>query len=340
MIKEAFRHYWLAILLTIVIWAGLSLQLGTGALVLGIVLTLLEITFSFDNAVVNSRVLATMSPLWQRLFMTLGIVIAVFVVRFLLPIFVVMIGSGLGFNQTIDLALHSPDKYSHYIASASPMINAFGATFLLLVALYFFMDKAKKDHWIHYLERGLHKLSAVPNAALWVVIVIMAVVTFLVDPEHRFMVGASAASAVAVYLALHFIRIKMSRRKPGKPKHHVNHGLAALFAFLYLEVLDASFSLDGVVGAFALTTNIIIIMAGLGAGAVWVRSMTLHLVRTGALAKHVFLESGAHWAIFILSLIMLLKIFEIELPEWLVGSIGLVLISLSIYSSRRLNRLK
>ncbi len=338
---KTLRHYWLAILLTIAIWAGLSWQLGTEALVLGIVLTLLEITFSFDNAVVNSRVLVTMSVFWQRLFITLGIIVAVFVVRFLLPIFIVMIGSHLGFAQAIDLALHHPHQYSQYITSAAPMINAFGATFLLLVSLYFFMDRTKQHHWIHSLERSLHKLAGIPNAALWIVILIMAAVTSLVDPAQQIVVGISAASAVIIYLALHFIRVAMSQHKPGQSKvKHISHGWAALAAFIYLEVLDASFSLDGVVGAFALTTNIVIIMAGLGAGAVWVRSMTLHLVRTGALAKHVFLESGAHWAIFILSIIMLLKIFEIELPEWLVGSVGLVLIGLSLYSSRRLNNSK
>ncbi len=330
------KHYWVAIFLTLAIWVGLGWQLGVSALVLGVILTLLEITFSFDNAVVNSRVLITMSPFWQRLFITLGIIIAVFVVRFILPIVIVMIGSGLGFGQAINLALHHPDIYSHHISEATPLINAFGATFLLMVALYFFIDKAKKIHWIKPLESRLAKLAKIPHAALWTAVMVAAFITFAADSEHRTTIGLSALAAILIYLVLQLTRHAMARHRPANSSvPHINHGWAAFLAFIYLEVLDASFSLDGVVGAFALTDNIVIIMAGLGAGAVWVRAMTLHLVKTGALARYKFLESGAHWAILALSLVMLLKLFEVELSEWFIGSIGLILIGFSLYSSKR-----
>lgn len=101
---------------------------------------------------------------------------------------------------------------------------------------------------------------------------------------------------------------------------------------MYLEVLDASFSLDGVVGAFAITNNIII-MAGLGIGAIWVRTMTIYMVRHQTLKKYGYLEPGAHWAVFALALIMIMKLFGVALPELVVGSVGLVFIVSSVVSS-------
>ena len=334
--KNFLQHYWLAFLITFLIWAGLGWQLGVSALILGIILTLLEITFSFDNAVINSRVLVSLSSLWQQIFMTVGIIIAVFIVRFLLPIIIVMIGSHLGFSQAINLALHNPEIYSQHVEAAAPLINAFGATFLLMVALYFFIDKNKKIHWLKSVEVNLFKLSKIPHAPLALTLLVATFITVFTSPENQLTVGLSASVAILIYLTLHIVRHAISRKqnKNGKASY-ISHGWAAFLAFLYLEVLDASFSLDGVVGAFALTSNIVIIMAGLGAGAVWVRSMTLHLVRTKTLSKYIFLESGAHWAILALSVVMFLKLFGIELSEWFIGSIGLVLIGLSIYSSRR-----
>jgi hypothetical protein len=102
---------------------------------------------------------------------------------------------------------------------------------------------------------------------------------------------------------------------------------------LYLDVLDASFSLDGVIGAFAITNDVVLIMAGLGAGAFWVRSITVYLTRTGTLAKYRYLEHGAHWAILALGIIMLVKLYHIEPPEWLVGSIGLIFVITAVVSS-------
>ena len=105
-----------------------------------------------------------------------------------------------------------------------------------------------------------------------------------------------------------------------------------LGAFLYLEVLDASFSFDGVIGAFALTTNILLIAIGLGIGAMYVRSMTIMLVERGALAEFCYLEHGAFYSIFALSIIMFLQPI-MHVHELITGGIGMVLIALSFYAS-------
>ena len=112
---------------------------------------------------------------------------------------------------------------------------------------------------------------------------------------------------------------------------------AGFGAFLYLEVLDASFSFDGVIGAFALTNNLIIIAIGLGIGAMFVRSMTVYLVRKGTMSEYRYLEHGAFYAIVALAVIMYINTFS-HIPEVITGLIGAVLIGLAFWSSVRWNR--
>jgi len=328
------RIYWFAATTTLLIWFLVGWELGLAALFTTIVLTLLETTFSADNAVVNSKVLVTMSPLWQRLFMTVGIFIAVFVVRFALPILIVMATAGLGFSDVLSLALNHPEEYAHELEESAPVINAFGGTFLLMIALSYFIDYQKQTHWLGFLERYLGKLGRFDNLTVFVMLLASIVVYFTVDPELHATVLIASIAAMALHIGLQLVSAAMGgHEKHSKTLHKV--GIAAFAAFMYLEVLDASFSLDGVIGAFALTNSVVIIMAGLGAGAVWVRAMTIHLVRTNALKKYIFLEHGAHWAIAFLGAIMMLELYHVEIPEWIVGSLGIVFITAAIWWSVR-----
>ena len=328
------RIYWFAGLTTLLIWTSVGWKLGLAAFFTVVVLTLLETTFSADNAVVNSKVLITMSPFWQRLFMTVGIFIAVFVVRFALPILMVMLTAGLGFTQVLDLALNHPLEYEHELHEAEPVISAFGGTFLLMIALSYFIDYQKKTHWLGFLERYLGKLGKFDNITVFFMLIASIVVYFTVDPAYQATVLIASICAMALHIGLELISAAMgSEHTYTKVKAKV--GLAAFAAFMYLEILDASFSLDGVIGAFALTSDVIIIMAGLGAGAVWVRAMTIHLVRTKMLARYIFLEHGAHWAIAFLGGIMLIKLYHVEIPEFIVGTLGIGFIALSIWWSKR-----
>jgi len=335
--KQLFRIYWFATLATLLIWVLVGWNLGMAALFTVIILTLLETTFSADNAVINSKVLVTMSPLWQRLFMTVGIFIAVFVVRFALPIVMVVVSSGLGFTNVLDLALNHPEQYEMELTKAEPIINAFGGTFLVMIALSYFIDYEKRVHWIGFLERYLGKLGKFDNVTTFITLLLSILLYFTVNPPYQTVVLIASICAMALHIGLGLVTAMMGgtdgKKHTASPKIKV--GFAAFASFMYLEVLDASFSLDGVIGAFALTSSVILIMAGLGAGAVWVRAMTIHLVRAKALSKYVFLEPGAHWAIGFLGTIMLLKLYHIESPQWLVGTLGILFIALSILWSKR-----
>jgi len=332
---------------TVVIWATVALGLGAGALVTVMLLTLLEVTFSFDNAVVNAKLLGSLSRWWQAFFMTVGIFIAVFVVRFLLPVLIVMLTSGLGLLETMDLARNQPDVYAQELAKAGPAIDSFGGTFLVLVAAGFFLDDFKDTHWLKFLERRLAALGRYDNVAIFVLTVLAVVMALTVpgDTQERLMVLLAAVCGIALSVGLGIFSAAAEGEDDegnGQAAAQVVKvlvGGAAFFMFLRLEVLDASFSFDGVIGAFALSSNIFVIMAGLGAGALWVRSLTVHLVRAGTLAKFRYLEHGAHWAIGVLGLFLLAKTYGLHAPEWMVGSVGLVFVGLAVWSSIRHERL-
>jgi len=332
---QLFKIYWFAISATLIIWTLTGFYLGWGALFTVIVLTLLETTFSADNAVINSKVLVTMSSFWQKLFMTIGIFIAVFLVRFAMPIFIVMLTAGLGFNEVLNLALNNPHTYEHHLDKAEPLISAFGGAFLLMIALSYFIDHEKNTHWLPLLEKRLGKLGKFDNITTFVMLLASILLYFTVDHSHQAAVLIASICAMALHIGLELLSAVFNNTRRSALSAVRKTGVAAFASFMYLELLDASFSLDGVIGAFALTSSVVLIMAGLGAGAVWVRAMTIHLVRIKALTKYQYLEHGAHWAIAFLGAIMLLKLYHIELPEWIVGTLGIICIAAAVLTSVR-----
>lgn len=325
-------HHRFILFITFLLWALVGWQLGLAALAITVILSILEITLSADNAVVNSRVLVKMSPLWQKIFLTVGIFIAVFVVRFALPIVVVSMMTPLSTSEVLNLAFNDADAYSEYLRDVSPIIEAFGGMFLLLVALFFFMETGRKNLWIAPIEWALTKAGNVRSLKYVLSLLAAAGILFTVDTDMQRTIALALGAGLLTYLVLHTLARIMERvNRKNQLKKQV--GWAAFASFLYLEVLDASFSLDGVVGAFALTDNIIIIMIGLGIGALWVRTMTIYMVRHKTLLVYKYLESGAHWAIVCLATVMFLKLAHIEVPEIIIGLIGLFFIAASIVSS-------
>ena len=158
-----------------------------------------------------------------------------------------------------------------------------------------------------------------------------------VEPELKHTVLLSSALGIFLQFGLHSMSVffdkSIKKKNGGKSKIAHQVGWAAFASFMYLEVLDASFSFDGVIGAFAITTSVVLIVAGLGVGAFWVRSLTVYLMRAGTLAKYRYLEHGAHWAILALGIVMLVKLYHLELPEWLTGSLGLIFIATAVITS-------
>ena len=318
-------------------WYGWELY-GTIDGMLGIVwicavLAVLEVSLSFDNAAVNASILKDMDPVWQRRFLTWGIAIAVFGMRIVFPLVIVMVAASLGPVEAMRLALNSPAEYQRIVSDAHIGLMGFGGAFLGMVGLKYFFDAEKEVNWIEAIERPLARVADIEAVAIGLVLAgTWAVSTMLADDDAlTFLIAAIAG--LLTYLAVEIVNHVLEPPTPTTGEV----AKAGFGAFLYLEVLDASFSFDGVIGAFALTNNLIIIAIGLGIGAMFVRSMTIFLVNKGTMSEYRYLEHGAFYAIIALAVIMYLNTF-VHIPEVITGVIGAVLIGLAFWSSVRWNR--
>jgi hypothetical protein len=306
-----------------------------------LVLGVLEVSLSFDNAVVNATVLRDMTPVWQRRFLTWGIVIAVFGMRIVFPLVIVAVAAQLGPIDALVLAATDPLAYERIITGAHAGISGFGGAFLAMVGLTFFLDEDKDMHWIGVIERPFSGLSRVSGLAIGVVLLALYGISRLIAPEEGTTFLAAGIFGLVAYIAVQAVGALLERDADAAPAAGdaataavAKSGLAS---FLYLEILDASFSFDGVIGAFALSNNLFIIALGLGIGAMFVRSMTVMLVDRGTLTEYRYLEHGAFYAIIALAAIMLLSVW-VEVPETVTGLIGAGFIGLAFLASVGANR--
>jgi hypothetical protein len=331
--KVFLRHFWLDLILTFV--AIIAILIGKGLLAAGIVIIVLiiEIAFSFDNAVINAKILARLSRFWQMLFLTLGILIAVVGMRLIFPILLVSVTAHLQWTEVINIALNDPATYAHHIEAAHPAISAFGGGFLIMLALYFFFNKRKETHWLP-IERVMQK------AGHWIVPPIIAFILFgilaiLPANQHGLETIELGSIGIGVYLGIQLLLwiigkiVHIDTAKATKLT-----GLAALTSFFYLEILDASFSFDGVLGAFAITSDVILIAVGLGIGAFWVRSLTIFMVRRKTLDEFIYLEHGAHYAVAFLAMTMLAGLL-VPIPDFITGLGTILIIGISFIASKR-----
>ncbi|MDH6131793.1 hypothetical protein P3T37_001167 [Kitasatospora sp. MAA4] len=316
-----------------------------------LILAILEISLSFDNAVVNATVLKRMNPFWQKIFLTVGVLIAVFGMRLLFPLLVVGLTAHIGPSTVIDLALNSGHTYAgltyaQHLEAANPAIAAFGGIFLLMIFLDFILGE-KDFHWLRWLEKPLERIGQLEALSSVIALVTLALASRFFAGVHAETVLLAGLLGLAVYLGVNGLSgvfestleedeesqddgVEEAGAR-GRSMVQVA-GKAAFFLFLYLEVLDASFSFDGVVGAFAISSDIFQITLGLGIGAMYIRSLTVFLVRKGTLDDYVYLEHGAHYAIGALAAILLISI-EHKIPEIVTGLIGVAFIGAALGSS-------
>lgn len=298
-----------------------GIELAAQLLFLTIVLGIMEVSLSLDNAVVNATVLKDMSPVWQRRFLTWGILIAVFGMRIVFPIAIVSVAGWITPFAAVDMALNNREQYEAVVTGAHIGISGFGGAFLLLVGLSFFVSAEKEHHWLPFLERPAMVLDRIPFAPYVLATAIILGVSLLCPPHEQQTFLIAGMGGIATYWSVEKLGDLMSMED--EHGQIVRSGAAG---FVYLEFLDASFSFDGVIGAFAITNDILIIALGLGIGAMFVRSMTIALVRGGHLSEFRYLEHGAFWAIIALASIMLMSV-RFEVPEVVTGLIGAILIA-------------
>ncbi|MFE7541988.1 DUF475 domain-containing protein [Streptomyces platensis] len=331
-------------------WQGLA--------IVGI-LSVLEVSVSFDNAVINAGILRKMNAFWQKIFLTVGILIAVFAMRLVFPVAIVAITAKLGPIEAVNLAINDKAQYQELVTSAHPAIAAFGGIFLLMIFLDFIFEE--RDYkWLSWIEKPMAKIGKLDTLSVIIALVVLLVtaMTVATDVAHgggdkSATVLLSGVAGLITYLIVGgvsgYFEAKLededeeadeAAAAPATKGTGAAVGLAgkaAFFMFLYLEVIDASFSFDGVIGAFAITNDIFMMALGLGIGAMYIRSLTVFLVRKGSLDDYVYLEHGAHYAIGALAVILLITI-KYEISEVVTGLVGVVLIGLSFASSVIRNR--
>ena len=318
-------------------WVGYE-QGGTWAAVAQVVwicsiLAVLEVSLSFDNAVVNASVLKDMDPVWRQRFLTWGMLFAVFGMRLFFPLLIVAIAASLGPIEAFKLAMNEPERYQTIIEGANAGIMGFGGAFLLLVGLKFFFDADKEHDWIGVIERPLRRFADLEAFEIILTLMVLyGISQAMSDPVAAQTYLAAGVFGIATFFAVEWLGHALE--SPAAADGVQRSGLGG---FLYLNVLDSSFSFDGVIGAFALSNNLFVIAIGLAIGAMFVRSMTIHLVDKGTLAQFRYLEHGAFWAIIVLAAIMLTSVVY-HIPETITGLIGAVLIGLSLWSSLKLRR--
>lgn len=349
------RHFLFDFIFTIVCllvaaWWGFSHGGMSGlltALAVTAILAVMEISLSFDNAVVNASILKGWNDFWKKIFLTVGILVAVFGMRLIFPIVIVAVTANLGFFEVIDLAINQPAQYANHLNAHHAEISAFGGMFLLLVFLTFIFGD-KEVHWFDWLERKLTRFSKVDAMSTFVAIVVLMISLSWVDEDKQSVILVAGIWGILIYLGVNVLSSLLEgggaaddnevitdskgnvvTNTAGVSTTILKGGIAG---FIYLEVLDASFSFDGVIGAFAITNDVIIIMLGLAIGAMFVRSMTIYLVDKGTLNEFVYLEHGAHYAIGALAIIMLLSM-KFHIPELVTGLIGVAFIGWSLINS-------
>lgn len=351
------KHFKWDFLITAVAIIGMYLYGGVATMTLAVILIVLEMVFSFDNAAVNAKYLKRLNHHWRIMFLTVGVLIAVFGMRLVFPFVIVWITSGLAPGAAWSLAMEkgdpsTPGTYGYILAEAHPTIAAFGSMFLLMLFLSYFLDRERDSTWLGWIERPMIRAGHFDSMTVITAMVALLLATeFLTTSDDRYSVLLAGTFGILTYLLVNglstFMEAKSESREhaleeaEAEAVSHGEHlllaGKAAFSTFLFLEVLDASFSFDGVLGAFAITSDPIVIAVGLGIGALFVRSMTIYLVENNSLDEFEFMEAGAHWAIGILALLLLLTI-KIHIPEWVIGLAGVAFIASSIMSSKRKNR--
>lgn len=358
--KSTISYFYSVFIVTVIASVAMYFYSGFLGVYQSNILSVLELSLSFDNAVINALILTNMAIFWRKAFITWGMIIAVFGMRLLFPILIVYATTNLGFLEAFSLSINNPVKYEEIIQNSHHILMSFGGTFLLMVFLTFLFDKEKEVHWIAFIEKRAAKWASLGEIKIATVMITMSLIGYFAP--HQVLAGERVLTVdkseiilgmvygVTLFVIIELIRGMLEGKDESenelegvKKEAKANAVKGGLASFMYLELIDASFSFDGVLGAFAVTQNIIIMMVGLGVGAFAVRSLTLLLVDRQTVQEYKYLEHGAMWSIGLLAASMIVQIF-VHLPSFVVTTIAILPITVafinSIYANRKLLKSK
>jgi uncharacterized protein len=293
------------------------------AIIVGLIV--FEVVNSVDNAIVNAGVLKTMSMLWRKRFLLIGIVTSVFMVRFLLPLAIVWISVPNVSVNDLFLSFIGQSTIAHdAIEAQTPVILTFGGVFLLYLYVHWLFLEKKEPLFLERFLKEKHGVWFFGFAA-----VLLVVIMYLARAHPIMMLAAAIGSATFFIL----YGIKQTAEESERNLTEGTGHLSDLSKFLYLEVLDTTFSFDGVIGAFAFTQNLFIILIGIGIGALVVRELTIKGIDT--IAKYRYLKNGAMTSIGFLGVFMIVEAFGVDVPSVVPIIVTFLLIGAAFYASYR-----
>ena len=287
-------------------------------------LALFEIIISIDNAIINAEVLATMSRRGRKWFLTWGILIAVFLVRGLLPWIIVWVSTpSLGFMGSFTASFSSDPAVIKAIQDSSPILLVGGGTFL--VFLFFHWLFLEPKHYGLIGERFIEKQGAWFFAIVSILLVTIVWMAIKVNPLMA--LGAVIGSS-AFFISHGF---KENAEQAEKKMIEGSSAMSDISKIFYLEVIDMSFSIDGVLGAFAFTFIIPLILVGNGIGAIVVRQLTV--ANIDRVKKYKYLKNGAMYSIFTLGCVMIGHSFGLHIPDWFSPAVTFLIVAFFFWKS-------
>src|SRR3989338_1921528 len=287
-------------------------------------LILFEVISSVDNAIINANVLKTVSEKYRKIFLFWGIIFAVFVIRGVLPFVIIWIANPqLPLFEIIRIAFTPGQNMSEYLEESTPLLLLGGGMYLFLVFLGWLFLEEKKYAFL--VENFLHR------QAIWFYALSSLVVTASIYTAIK--INPILALAASIGATAFFITDGFKKNAEEKEKELLKPGMSAWSKILYLEVLDASFSIDGVVGAFAFTLSVPLILIGNGIGAFIVRELTVRGIDT--ISKFAYLKNGAMYSVGFLGALMVFESFGKDYPLWLAPVNTALLLFVFMYLSFR-----
>lgn len=289
-------------------------------------LSLFEIISSIDNAVINAEVLSTMSQKAKRWFLTWGLFVAVFLLRGLLPwVIVFFTNPGLGFLGSLTATFSNDPHIKESIEASAPILLSGGGIFL--VFLFF--------HWLFLepKEFGIRGERFFMRQGVWFYAIVSILLTAVVWYGMKInpLIGFSAVVGSTAFFIVH--GFKENAKKQEEQLLNKKSNLSDISKILYLEIIDATFSIDGVLGAFAFTMSVPLILLGNGLGAFVLRELTINNI--DRIKKYVFLKNGAMYSILVLGSIMLADSFGASIPEWLSPVVTFTIIGFFFWKSKK-----
>ncbi|MFA5249202.1 MAG: DUF475 domain-containing protein [Candidatus Paceibacterota bacterium] len=290
-------------------------------------LAIFEIVNGIDNAIINAYILKSMSEKWRKIFLFWGLIIAVFVVRGILPFLIVWITvPNMGLMQAISAVFSQSPGVTESIDAGKPLILMGAGVFLLLLYLHWLFLEEKSPLFV--IDRFVK-----PNYGIWFfAFTAVLLVTVLYFAHSSPFLMLSAAIGNAVFFILYGFREQAEKGSRNLMKG--GDAMSNLSKFLYLEVLDASFSFDGVLGAFAFTTNILLILIGNGIGAFIMRDLTINNI--DRVARYKFLKNGAMTSVGVLGIIIILESFGFDFPDIVAPVVTFAFIGIAFWESQKL----